>query len=84
MFSLSPGKGLSRHRSFPALGNDFVLGDMSVPFKSKRVQVEVNMLIFKRADLKEIRTLKMETLKVRDMSKAWVSLSHSCKSYLEL
>lgn len=56
---------------------------MSIPFKSKWVQVEVSMLIFDRADLKKIRTLKMETIKARDMRKAWVSLSHSYKSYLE-
>lgn len=41
------------------------------------------MLIFDRADLKKIRTLKMETIKARDMRKAWVYLSHSYKSYLE-
>lgn len=56
---------------------------MSIPFKSKRVQVEVSMLIFERADLKKIRSSKMETIKVRDMRKVWVSLSQSCKSYLE-
>lgn len=42
----------------------------------------VGILIFVRADLKKIRTLKEETTKVRDMRKAWVSLSHSYKSYL--
>lgn len=36
--------------------------------------MEVSILIFERADLKKIGTLKMETVKVRDMRKAWVSL----------
>lgn len=58
------------------------MGDRLIPFKSKRVQVVVGILIFVRADLKKIRTLKEETTKIRDMRKAWVSLSHSYKSYL--
>lgn len=52
---------------------NFGLGDMSIPLKSKRVQVEVSMLIFERADVKKIKTLKVETIKVRDMRKAEVA-----------